>query len=131
MRLLALPALSLLAFAGAADARPRISGEVELARLLQGRVASAPVECINTLSSSSDMRVIDGTALVFGRGGTIYVNRTQHPASVDEDDILVIRKFGSGSQLCRTDLITTLDRGSQIYSGNVFLTKFIPYRRVR
>jgi hypothetical protein len=131
MRLLAMSALTVAALAGAADARPRLTGEAELAQMLQGRVAGAPVECITTYGSGNDMRVIDRTALVFGRGNTIYVNRTQDPRSVDDNDVLVIRKFGSGSQLCRTDIITTLDRGSRMYSGNVFLTRFVPYRRVR
>ena len=131
MRKFAVSALTILALAGAADARPRMSGEAELAKLLQGRVAEAPVECITTFPSSSDMTVIDKTALVFGRGNVIYVNRTQHPREVDDDEILVIKKFGSSSQLCRTDIITTVDQGSRMYSGNVFLSQFVPYRRAR
>lgn len=130
MRAIAMTALAILALAGAADAKPRLSGEAELAKMLEGRVAEAPVECI-TEYPSSNTTVIDRTALVFGRGNVIYVNRTQDPRSVDDDDILVIRKFGTGSRLCRTDIITTVDQGSRMYSGNVFLTKFVPYRRVR
>ncbi len=131
MRMIAVSALAMLAFAGAADAKPRLSGEAKLAQMLQGRVAGAPVECITTFPTSSDMTVIDKTALVFGRGNVIYVNRTQNPRSVDDNEVLVIKKFGSGSQLCRTDIITTVDQGSRMYSGNVFLTQFVPYRRVR
>lgn len=130
MRMLALSALTLAALAGAADAKPRLAGEARLAKLLEGRVAEAPVECITTFPSS-DMTVIDDTALVFGHGNLIYVNLTTDPADVDDRDILVIKKFGSGTRLCRTDIITTVDQGSRMYSGNVFLTKFVPYRRVR
>ena len=109
------------------DARPRVTGEEELARLLDGRVAGPPQNCITTWPNSA-MRAIDGTAYVFGSGRVIYVNRTREPHRIDDDDILVIRKFGSGTQLCTHDIITTLDRGSQMYSGNVSLGDFIPYR---
>jgi len=130
MRLLIFAAVSALAFAGAANAVPREKGEAELAKLLQGRVAGPPTGCIRTFSNN-DMKKIEGTALVFGRGDTIYVNRTTDPASIDEDDALFIRKMGTGSELCRTDIITTFDPTAHFYTGNVFLTEFVPYRRIR
>ena len=130
MRLLILAAVSALALAGAADARPGQSGEAELARMLQGRVAGQPMDCIRT-RPSEPVTTIDGTAIVFGRGDTIYVNRTRFPESIDDNDALVIRKFGTGTSLCRTDLITTFDRTSQFYSGNVYLGDFVPYKRLR
>jgi hypothetical protein len=130
MRLLMLAAVSALAMAGAADARPGQSGEAELARMLQGRVAGQPMACIRTWPSEN-VTTIDRTALVFGRGDTIYVNRTRFPDSIDDNDALVIRKFGTGTSLCRTDLITTFDRTSQFYSGNVYLADFVPYKRIR
>lgn len=111
-----------------ADARPRMSGEEELAKLLKGRVAGPPQSCITTWPNSP-MRTIDHTAYVFGSGNIIYVNRTRDPNSIDDDNIMVIRRFGSGTQLCNNDIITTMDRSSQIYTGNVFLSEFIPYRR--
>ena len=122
-------AVAVLAMTGAADARPRQAGEAQLAKLLQGRVAGKPTSCIRTLPSG-DMTIIDGTAIVFGRGETIYVNRTEFPDSIDDTDALVIRKFGSPSQLCRTDVVTTVDSRSHFYTGNVMLSNFIPYRRV-
>lgn len=130
MRLLMIAAVSALALAGTASAAPKASGEAELAKLLQGRVAGQPTSCIRTFSNN-DMRKIEGTALVFGRGDTIYVNRTTDPASIDEDDALFIRKMGTGSELCRTDIITTFEPTARFYTGNVFLTDFVPYRRVR
>lgn len=117
-----------LAVSASADARPRMSGEEELAKLLNGRVAGPPQSCIITWPNSQ-MRTIDRTAYVFGTGNIIYVNRTRDPNSIDDDNIMVIRRFGSGTQLCDNDIITTMDRSSRIYTGNVFLTEFIPYRR--
>lgn len=101
-------------------------GEKELAEMLEGRVAGEPKRCINTFSNKR-LRVIDGTALVYGRGNTIWVNTTKHPEDIDDDDVLVIRRHGS--QLCRLDNVTTIDRFSGFFSGVVFLDDFVPYTR--
>ena len=130
MRIPVLAALAIIAFTGAADARPRETGEEELARMLNGRVAEQPVDCIRTWPNGNSS-VIDGTAIVFGRGNVIYVNRTRDPGSIDDDDALLIRKFGDATRLCRTDIVTTFDTASKFYTGNVFLTEFVPYRRIR
>lgn len=103
-------------------------GEKELAKLLEGRVAGEPTSCIRT-PPNDRMRVIDDTAIVYGRGKTIYVNRTSRPSDIDDRDTMVIRRF-SGSQLCKTDTVTTIDRGSQMFSGVIFLSEFVPYTRV-
>ena len=109
MRLLVLAAaVSALAVTGPATAKPRESGEAKLAKMLDGRVAGQPTDCIRTWTRN-DMRTIDGTAYVFGHGDTIYVNRTQDPRSIDEDDTLVVKSTATGTQLCRTDQITTFD----------------------
>ena len=102
-------------------------GETRLDKLLEGRVAGEPLSCVRSLPSEN-IEVIDGTALVVGRGKTIYVNVPQYPASLDEDDILLVRKY-NGSQLCRLDWIETRDRVSGFYNGNVLLGDFVPYTR--
>ena len=103
-------------------------GEKELAKLLEGRVAGEPRSCIPQ-TPNQRMRVIDETAIVFGSGNTIYVNTTRHPEDLDNDEVMVIRRYG-GSRLCKLDIITTVDRFSGFYSGNVFLSDFVPYTRV-
>jgi hypothetical protein len=103
-------------------------GEKELEKLLEGRVAGEPTSCIRT-PPNDRVRVIDDTAIVYGRGKTIYVNRTSRPSDIDDRDTMVIRRF-SGSQLCKTDIVTTIDRGSQMFSGVIFLSEFVPYTRV-
>lgn len=128
--MLAFTAISLLAISGAASAGDRLTGEAELAKLLEGRVAERPVSCIRDYPSGHT-RAIDGTALVFGTGSVIYVNRTRDPRSIDDDNALVIRKSGTGAQLCNSDIVTTMNSGSHFYTGNVFLTEFVPYRRVK
>lgn len=127
------PAIALAALAaitGAAApslARERLTGEQELAKLLEGRVAGEPRSCINTFTNHNS-RVIEGTAVVYGRGRTIWVNRTAHPDDLDDWDAMLVRQFGS--QLCRQDIVTTFDTSTGMYTGNVFLTDFVPYTRV-
>ena len=104
----------------------RLSGEERLAKLLDGRSAGSPRDCIVT-SGSRSLTVIDKTAIVYKQGGRVWVNRTAHPEDLDDDDVLVIRRYGAS--LCRTDLITQVDRLSGMFTGAVFLTEFVPYQK--
>ena len=125
---LALGALAAIAVAtGPSVARERMTGDQELAKLLEGRVAGEPRNCINPRVSQSS-RVIDGTAVVYGRGRTIWVNVPHNADDLDDWDALLIRQYGS--QLCRQDIVTTFDTSSGMYTGNVFLGDFVPYTRV-
>lgn len=105
-------------------------GEKRLARLLEGRVAGEPQACIRNLPTDQ-MRTIDRTAYVFGRGNTIYVQRTTRPRNIDDRDTLVTRRFGGGQQLCRQDLATTIDPVTLFFSGAVLFEDFVPYTRVK
>ncbi|MGN6356560.1 MAG: hypothetical protein ACTHLU_03665 [Novosphingobium sp.] len=120
-------ALALGAAATTAEARPRETGQQQLDRLLQGRVAGKPVSCIPAFANDQ-VRIIDRTALVYGSGNTIYVNRPRDPSNLDDDDILVSRRFGS--QICKLDMVRLHDRATRTYSGFVNLEDFVPYRRV-
>ena len=87
-KIIAALALSALALCGASavEAKDKQTGEEKLAKLLDGRVAGDPKSCIYT-GRSSDMQVIDNTAIVYKDGSTIWVNRTAHPESLDRSDI--------------------------------------------
>ena len=70
-------ATALLLFAGssafAADKPTRAEkNEAKLAELLKGRVAGEPVTCIPTFQAD-ELQVIDGLAMVYGKGDTLYV----------------------------------------------------------
>ena len=103
-------------------------GEKKLAKMLEGRVAGEPQRCIRNFPNQR-LSVIDKTAYVYGRGRTIYVQRTKHPEDIDDDDILVL-KTTTGSQLCRLENLTTIDRFSGFFTGAVFFEDFVPYTRV-
>jgi hypothetical protein len=76
--------LSLIAGAGVAFARtsdnPR--AEAKLAKALEGRVAGAPVDCIQ-LRDIQSSRIIDGTAILYDTGTTLYLNRPASGASAE------------------------------------------------
>jgi hypothetical protein len=107
-------------------ARERMTGQQELAKLLEGRVAGEPQDCVSTFPTRH-LRVIDKTALVYDAGSTIYVNVPANPASLDEDDAMVVSQFGT--HLCRQDVITTHDRYAGFQTGTIFLGDFVPYRK--
>lgn len=121
---LAAASLALLALPGAANADPK--GEAELAKMLDGRVAGKPVTCLPTRLTRST--VIDGTAIVYRSGSTLYVNRPRTGADqLDSDDILIIKQLSS--QLCSIDKIDLVDRGSRMWRGFVVLDAFVPYAK--
>ena len=113
---------------GDQDSPEMTKGEERLARLLEGRVAGEPTDCIRSLPNQP-VRTIDKTAYVYGRGNTIYVQRTRTPQHIDRDDIVVIRRF-EGTRLCRMDFVNTIDRFNGFFTGGVQFAEFVPYTRV-
>ena len=103
-------------------------GEEQLAKLLDGRVAGEPQSCIRTLGSRN-LSQIDGTALTYRDGDTVWVNYTRNPDSIDDRDIMVIDRF-SGSSLCRTDQVKLVDRVNGFLSGILLLDEFVPYKKI-
>ena len=107
-----------------ADAR----ADARMAKLLEGRVAGKPVDCIS-LRSIESTEIVDNTAIVYREiGDTIYVNQTDDPGNLDRDDILVSKPWGS--RLCSLDLVRLLDSSTRFTHGAVSLRKFVPYTRV-
>jgi len=125
---LATAALGMLAAPAvqADEAAEMTRGEQKLAKMLEGRVAGEPQNCIRTIGSRS-LTSIDDTALVYRDGKTVWVNYTRTPDAIDDDDYLVIKKFNPTS-LCRTDQIQTYSRAGDFFSGVIFLEDFVPYR---
>lgn len=129
MRKLALIVAGAAALLGAPalQARDTLSGEAKLAKILEGRVAGEPVNCISTYQTRNT-RIIDKTAIVYDAGNVIYVNRPQNAATLNSSDVMVTRPFGS--QLCSVDMVHLRDSSLWFSSGVVGLNEFVPYRRV-
>lgn len=111
------------------ETAPPTKGEQELAKLLEGRVAGKPVTCIRSFRSER-FQAINGTAYVYGRGDTIYVQRTRDPARIDATDTLVALRYNP-TEICRLDQTKTIDPYSGITTGVVFFDDFVPYTRVK
>jgi hypothetical protein len=122
---IALAALGLLA--GPAVARERLTGEQELAKMLEGRVAGKPVDCVS-LTMTRSTTIINKTAIVYDTGGTLYVNRPAFPQSLDDDAVMVTKTHGS--ELCRMDLVELHERSGLFWRGSVGLEQFVPYTKV-
>ncbi|MCK9541767.1 MAG: hypothetical protein M0R03_07025 [Novosphingobium sp.] len=126
---LALATGAVLLSAPAVQASDKPTPEARRAKILEGRVAGEPVDCI-FMPSVRNTQIIDKTAIVYDAGSTIYVNRPASGAeSLDRDSMLVTRL--TGSQLCSIDTVHLRDRSSHFWEGFVGLGKFVPYTRAK
>ena len=115
--------------AGSAQAREKLTGEQQLAKLLEGRVAEKPIDCIPIVFGDDTTTVIDKTAIVYGStGSVIYVNRPTNPESLSSDDVLI--SHPTNDENCNIDTIQLRDRYTHTYDGFVGLQQFVPYRRI-
>jgi hypothetical protein len=118
-----------LALSGATAASAQTlaeKGEARLAKMLEGRSAGEPVSCISAMRGNK-LRVIEYVGLVYESGDTVYVARPSDPRSLGRNDVVIIDRFGS--QLCKQDVVRTVDRHNGFMSGVVFLSDFVPYKR--
>lgn len=123
-------ALGLLAAPAVAqdDATDMTRGEKQLARMLDGRVAGEAERCIRTFPRAR-ITIIDGEGIVVRTGSDVYFNRTTNPETLDDDDLLVIRRFSSDTRLCENETLETYSRGGHFFTGIVSLEEFVPYER--
>lgn len=123
--LTAIAAAVVLALPSAASAR--LTPDAELDKLLAGRVAGKPVECLS-LPNVTGNTIVEGRAIVYRAGTRLYVNVPPDGArQLHRDDIIVTRTFGTN--LCRRDVIRLLDRTSTIPHGFISLGRFVPYTK--
>ena len=124
-----LPLLALILTGCATTASEPFSDPQGLAKAIGPRIASGETSCVST-SLLSDTQVIDGSTIIYGRVGTIYVNRMERPCpGLDPTDTLITDI--KGGQLCRNDMIRVLEPGSTIPGGFCRLGSFTTYRLPR
>jgi len=122
-------AIATIAFTGvpAAAQSAEERGAAKFAELTEGRVAGEPKSCI-TAMRSRDVDVIEHVGLAYRDGDTLWIARASNPNSLGRSDVPIIDRFGS--QLCRQDVMRTIDRYSQFTTGSVFLEEFVPYTKI-
>ncbi|HEV2078987.1 MAG TPA: hypothetical protein VGR19_03690 [Allosphingosinicella sp.] len=129
MRTLGFLAAATVLLAVPLQAAPRLAPEAQLAKLIDGRTAGEAVSCIS-LRSIRSIRVIEGTAIAYHVGNTLYVNRPRTGAEfLRKTDSFVSRPFST--QLCSTEVLEVFDAGTGLPRGPVFLGEFVPYRGPR
>ncbi len=111
-----------------APARDKLTGEQQLAKMLDGRVAGKPVRCISTFGTVSTT-IIDKTAIVYESGSVFYVNRPKFADSLGSDDVMVTRL--TSSELCDIDIVQLHERTGMWFKGSVSLSEFVPYTKVK
>ena len=116
-------ALTITACATAADTQKT----TDLDKALAGRVAGAPVECIDR-SYSDGPQIIDNHTLVYRSGRTVWRNDLESNCrSLRQSSILIIEAHGS--QMCRNDLFRPTEPGSAVPGAICRLGKFTPYEK--
>ncbi len=100
--------------------------QARLDATLKGKTAEAPVPCIS-LRSVSSSNIGAGKIVYRASSKLVYVS-TLGPSCPDRRDMTMISRT-PGTQLCRGDIITFVDRGTGIDLGSCSLGEFTPWRR--
>ncbi|MDQ3246047.1 MAG: hypothetical protein M3Q52_03980 [Pseudomonadota bacterium] len=134
MRIMPLPIIAAtLASCSTAPQAPvyNARAEAELQKALIGKVAGAPLDCLQR-SRTQDMIRIDGNTILF-RDGRNRIYRNEINGVCDGLDrsstALVTRNLGGGGQLCRGDIAQVVDTSTGMTVGSCSLGDFVPYTR--
>ena len=98
-----------------------------LAKALAGRQPGKPTTCITPIGLNVEPF---GDTLVYssGRGGRAFVTDTGGGCfGLRHDDIIVT--VSHNGQLCRGDIVHTVDRSSRFPSGSCAFGDFVPYSK--
>lgn len=125
---IALAAATALLAGPAVQAKDKLTPEQRLEKMLEGRQAGTPRSCISNMDTR-DMTILNGVAIVYRSGSTLWVNRPANAKDLDDDDVLVTQIHGG--QFCRLDIVRTFDRTGMFPNGFLSLGEFVPYRRVQ
>jgi len=126
--------VTLWAACGQVDSTPKPLTEKQTAVLmkeLNGKVAGAPINCINDFNATNTIRVSDNILLYRVSGRLVYQNNLRSACSglARDNDIIVSEQFGS--QKCKGDIIRLVDRTSGMTGGFCSLGDFVPYRTAK
>ena len=122
------------AIAGCATAPPPAERTAEarahLDKVLAGRVAGPPQNCI-TQFRSNDMVTIDDNTVLFKTGSIYYRNdfRGEGCSQLSRPGAAMVTRNPTGSQLCSGDIVTVNDTASGMLLGACSFGQFVPYRK--
>lgn len=114
----------------AALERQKAADNMKIAELLKGFTPGKPQDCITDERAGYHTTGIGSTLLYRGADrNLVYRNETNGCEGAERGDILVGQRFQQ--QLCRGDILRTVDYASQVQTGSCALGAFVPYTKVR
>ena len=118
----------LVASCNAAPPPPVTTGQASTAaRLLAGKVAGPPVNCISDFRAY-DMRWLDSDTVAFkASGNRVYVNHFQGGCDNYGGRYALVTRQVATAQLCRGDIASLVDTTSRYQAGSCVFGDFIPY----
>ena len=97
------------------------------ARLLAGKVAGPPVNCISDFRAY-DMRWLDSDTVAFkAPGNRVYVNHFEGSCDNYGGRYALVTRQVATAQLCRGDIAGLVDTTSHYRAGSCTFGEFIPY----
>jgi hypothetical protein len=118
---------ALILSTGAADTRAAREAR-DLDKALAGRVAGAPVHCLDVSRAGGPQIIGDRTLIYRDIGRRIWRNELPDRCPALTGDVIIVSEV-HGSQLCRGDLFSTVIRGSSIPGPRCQLGDFVPYEK--
>ena len=108
--------------------QPMGAAQVDKAqRLLGGKVAGPPMDCISTINAN-DMTWLDPSTVAFKRGSNlVYVSHFNGGCDNYNDRYALVTRQVTG-QLCRGDIAQLVDPVAHYAAGSCVFGPFIPYR---
>ncbi|OYY68317.1 hypothetical protein [Sphingomonas sp. 28-63-12] len=134
MRIMMLATLLLLT-GGAADARNAASKRadeadaIKVAKALDGLTPGKPQSCISPFPRDYHTQTIGDTILYRVSKNLIYRNEAPGCHRAETGDALVSVNYGA--QLCRGQIIRTVDLFSRTLTGSCALGEFTPYTKAK
>ena len=127
--MLAVTAMGLAACATAAFAPAERTAKAQATydRMLAGKVAGAPLQCLPRFRTD-DMTVIDDNTILFREGSTVYVNKTIGDCSQLGRGGAALVTRSISSTMCRGDIAQVVDNTTGIHLGSCAIGSFTPYR---
>lgn len=96
-------------------------------KLLAGKTAGKPQDCIDTRWTRPQLTAYDGKLLYRVSGKLVYVTDTGGGCeAVSRGDAIITRQYQT--RLCRGDIAQTMNLQANIPSGSCAMGPFVPYR---
>ena len=122
-----------IALAGCATQPPAptrsTEAQAELNKLIAGKIAGAPLTCLQHYRAN-DMVRIDDSTVAFKQGTRVYVNHLIGECSNLTSGFYALVTRSNGTGLCRGDMADVRDLSTGMIVGSCAIGDWTPYKRV-